>query len=135
MRRERREADRGERRREPLALLDRRRHVGRVGERGDRERGRERRDRRRRLARVQLGRELARGERVPDPRAGERERLRERPQHDHVAVVDQRDRGLAAVLEVRLVDDERPRVGQRPQLAVGLFGRHVNVSAAAGRRL
>ena len=117
MRRQRLEADRAQRRREPLALLDHRRHVGRRGERGDRERGREARDGRRRLARVQLGRELARGERVPDPRAGERERLRERAQHDHVAVVDERDRGLAEVLEVRLVDDERPRVRQRPQLA------------------
>ena len=57
--------------------------------------------------------ELARGERVADARAGEPERLRERAQHDHVAVVDQRHRGLAEVLEVRLVDDERPRVRQR----------------------
>ena len=53
---ERREAERAQRRREPLALLEHRRDVGRVGERRDRERGRQRRDRRRRLARVQLGR-------------------------------------------------------------------------------
>ena len=55
-------------------------------------------------------------ERVADARAGERERLRERPQHDH-AVVEQRQRGLARVLEVRLVDDERPRVRQRIERA------------------
>ena len=66
------------------------------------------------------------GERVADARAGEPERLRERAQHDHVAVVDQRHRGLAAVLVVRLVDDERPRVGQRPQLA--------GAGCSAGRR-
>ena len=61
---------------------------------------------------------LGRGERVADARAGEPEGLRERPQHDH-AVVEQRDRSLAAVLEVRLVADERARVGQRAELTVG----------------
>ena len=45
------------------------------------------------------------------------QRLRERAQHDHVAVVDQRQRRLPRVLEVRLVDDERPRARQRRELA------------------
>ncbi len=117
IRRERREPDRGQRAGEPLALLDHRAHVRRRGERRHRQGRRERRDRRRRLPGVQLGRHVHGGERVADPRTGEREGLRERPQHDH-AVVEQRHRGLAEVLEVRLVDDERPRLGQRAHRAV-----------------
>ena len=44
------------------------------------------------------------------------EELRERAQDDD-AVVEQVERGLSAVLEVGLVDDQRARVGKRPQLA------------------
>ena len=106
---ERSEAERAQARREPFALLDHRRRVGPLGERRDRERRGERRDRGRRLAGVQLVRRLARSERVPDARAGEAEELRERAQDDH-AVVEQVERRHAAVLEVRLVDDERARV-------------------------
>ena len=112
---ERREPERAQRRRRaaraPRAPA---RTSGGVGERRERERGRERRDRRRRLARVQLGGDVARGERVADARAREPEQLRERAQHDD-AVVEQRHGGLAAVLEVRLVDDERPRVRERAE--------------------
>ena len=56
-------------------------------------------------------------ERVPDARARERERLRERADHDDVLVLDQPRRRLAGVLEVRLVHGERPRIGERPELA------------------
>ena len=66
---------------------------------------------------MQLLRDHARGERIADARTRERECLRERAQHDHVAVLDERQRGLAAVLEVRLVDHERPRRRQLRQLA------------------
>ena len=103
---ERREPERAQACREPLALLEHRRRVGPLGERCDRERRGQRRDRGRRLAGVQLVRRLARGERVADARAGEPEELRERAQDDH-AVVEQVERRHAAVLEVRLVDDER----------------------------
>ena len=116
VRRQRLEAERAQARREPLALLDDRRDIGRRGERGERERGRQRRDRGRRLAVVQLGGDIRRRERVADARTREREDLRERPQHDH-AVVEQRHRRHARVLEVRLVDDERPRLGQRVERA------------------
>ncbi len=122
MRLERREPERAQRRSEPLALFEHRRDVGRIGERRDRERRRQRRDRRRRLARVQLGGDVGCGERVADARAREPEELREGAEHDH-AVVEQRHRGLAAVLEVRLVDDERPRVRKRlEQLRSGCSG-------------
>jgi hypothetical protein len=101
------------------------------GERGDRERGCQARTGAGAWRASSLARKLSRRERVPDARAGEPERLRERPQHDHVAVLDQRDRRLAEVLEVRLVDDEGPRRRQRAHRAVGLFGRHVNVSTGS----
>ena len=120
-------------RREPLPLLDLRADVGRVGERRQRQGGRERRDRERRLPPVELGRGLGVGERVAEPRGGESERLRERPEDDD-AVVDQPHRGLARVLEVRLVDDERPTAGSGSSAPVGLFGRQANVSAARRRR-
>ena len=70
------------------------------------------------------------GERVADARAREAERLRERAQHDH-AVVDQPRRGLARVLEVRLVDDERPRLRQRIERA----GRVVRPAAEREHRV
>ena len=130
VRRQRLEPERAQRRGEPLALLD---HAG-VTSGGDASAAsasaREARHRRRRLAAVQLGGESRDGDRVADARAREPERLRERAQHDD-AVVDQRDRRLAGVLEVRLVDDERPRVRQRPSSPVGLFGRQANVSTGS----
>jgi len=76
----------------------------------------QRRDRARSLACVQLARGVDVGDRVTDTRAGERKRLRERADHDH-AVPDEIDGGLVAVLEVCLVDDERPRIRQRLQRA------------------
>ena len=62
------------------------------------------------LAPAKLRGRVTAGEGVADTRAGEPERLRERPDHDDV-VLDQVDCAHARVLEVRLVDDERPRVG------------------------
>ena len=70
---------------------------------------------------VQLGRDVAAGERVAHPRAGEAEDLRERPEDDHT-VLDQAGRGVARVLEVRLVDDERPRARELAELAGGIVG-------------
>ena len=102
---------------------------GGVRERSDRQCGRQRRDRCRRLPRVQLRGDLCRRERIADSRPREPEQLRERSEHDHV-VVEQRHRGRAAVLEVRLVDDERPRVRQPPSSPVGLLGLQANVTAA-----
>ena len=131
VRRQRRVAERPQLCGEPFALLDRRAEVGRRRERGERERRGQRRDRRGRLARVELGRGLGRRERVADPRAGERERLRERAQHDD-AVVDQPDRAVgAAVLPVGLVDDERPRARQRIERA----GRIVRPAAERQHRI
>ena len=107
---------------EALPLLDLRGHVGRRGKRGEGERGRGVRDRRRRLPAVQLERGVHVGERVADARAREAERLRERPQDDN-PVVDEPGRGLAArILEIGLVDDERPRLGKRNQLAGRVVG-------------
>ena len=130
---ERREAERAQACREPLSLLEHRRRVGRLGERRDREGRGQRRDRGRRLAAVQFVCRLARGERVSDPRARETEQFRERAQDDHT-VVEQVDRRHAAVLEVRLVDDERSRVRQRPELA-GRVVRAAREGRAPGRRL
>ena len=109
MRLERRVAERAEPRGEALALLDHGRDVGRRAQRRERERDRERRHGSRRLSRAQLGGGVARSEQVADARARERERFREGADHDD-AVVDEIDRTLAGVFEVRLVDDERPRV-------------------------
>ena len=60
---------------------------------------------------LQVVDDLGRREHVPDPRAGERERLRERAHDRDVRVVgDERQRALAAELDVGLVDDhERVR--------------------------
>ena len=68
------------------------------------------------LALVQLRRDVAACEGVPHPCAGEPEHLRERAQHDH-AFLDQAGGRLARVLEVRLVDDERPRRRELAELA------------------
>ena len=126
-RRQRLEAERAQLAGEPLALLDDRGDVGRRAQRGERERDGERRDGGGRLACAQLRGGVARREQVADARAGERERLREGADDDH-AVVDERHRGLARVLEVRLVDDERPRrraaAARSPS---GLPGRQQNV--------
>ena len=98
--------------REPLALLEHRRRVG-LRRPAQRPRASAPSEyRRRRLACVELVGDLVGGERVADARACEREQLRERAQDDHLVAVDEWQRGLAAVLEVRLVDDERARVGQ-----------------------
>ena len=110
------EAERAQACGEPLALLEHRRRVGTLGERRDREGRGQRRDGGRRLAAVQLVRRLTRGERVSDARAREAEQFRERAQDDHT-VVEQVERRHAAVLEVGLVDDQRTRVRQRPELA------------------
>ena len=110
------EPERAQRAREALAFLHDRAHVRRRLERGERERRGQRRDGTRRLPFVQLARGVRVGDRVAHPRGRERERLRERADHDH-AVVDQTDRGLAAVLEIRLVDDERPSLRQRIERA------------------
>ncbi len=107
---ERRQAEAPQGAAQPLSLLDHGPHVGRRGERRDRERRREGRDGSRRLPCVQLRRDRARGEGIADSRTCQPEGLGERPQHDD-AVVEERDRSLAAVLEVRLVADERPRLG------------------------
>ena len=112
MRLERRETELPQSGRKAFALREQRLDVRRVGKRGYRERGRERRHRRGRLACVQVGGDILRRERVSDARPGEPEQLREGPQHDHL-VVEERQRRLAAVLEVRLVDDERARGGDR----------------------
>jgi hypothetical protein len=105
--RQRLQAERAQSRREPLALGDRLGDVGRPClETRERERRRDRRHRSGLLALVQLGGELGGGDSVADARRRETERLRERPDDDH-AVADQRNRRLPAVLEVRLVDDER----------------------------
>ena len=106
--------------------------VGRRGERGDGERGR----RASRRARAPGGRSaprrrLARGERVADPRAGEAEEPWRTCAARSTPSSSSGERGLAAVLEVRLVDDERPGVGQRPSSPVGLFGRHAKVSTGS----
>ena len=131
VRRKRRVAERAQLAGETLALLERRREVRRRRERSERERSGERRHGRGRLPRVELGRGLGRRERVADACAGERERLRERAQHDH-AVVDQPDGAVgAAELPVRLVDDERPRVGQRVERA----GRVVRPAAEREHRV
>jgi len=68
------------------------------------------------LTLIQLGRDVAACKRVAHPRTGEAEDLRERTEHDHT-VVDQPGRSLARILEVRLVDDERPRARQVTELA------------------
>ncbi len=123
-RRQRLQTERAQRSGKPLALLDDGRDVRRLRERRERERGRERRDRQRRLPPVQLGGRVGVGERVADACAGEPERLRERAEDDH-AVVEQVGGGLARVLEVRLVDDERARLGQLAELT----GRVVRAAA------
>ena len=92
----------------PTPLSDRLLHVEtRVAERG----GGDRRSRPahvgRRAAQLELGGDLRARDRVADPQRGEAERLRERPEHDHVRMLlDQRHRALPAVLEVGLVDDD-----------------------------
>ena len=110
MRFERREPECAQAVGEPLALLDHRRRVGLGREGGDRERRGDVGDRRGSLSCVQLLRDVCGRERVTDARPCEGEQLRERAQHDH-AVVEQPGRGLAAELEVRLVDDEGPCLG------------------------
>src|SRR5580765_4256172 len=102
-------------RRNALALLEERADFGRGLQRSDRKRRRERRQRRRMLALVQLRRDIAACEGVSHPRAGEPEHLRERAQHDH-AFLDQACRRVPRVLEVRLVDDERPRCRELAEL-------------------
>ena len=103
-------------RREPVALFDDVRDIRRCSERGKRERDRQRRHGRRRLTRAKVRRRIALGEQIADARTGETERLRERADDDH-AVVEQRHRRLARVLEVGLVDDERARRRKSLQVA------------------
>ena len=113
---ERLAAELAQTRRDALALLEERADLGRGLQRGNRERGGECRQRRGMLALVQLRRDVAACEGVPHPCAGEPEHLRERAQHDD-AFLDQADGRVARVFEVRLVDDERPRVGKLAELA------------------
>ena len=116
-------AECAQRRGEPLALLDHGPDVGRRGERRERERGRERRDRRRRLAGVQLGGDVGRGERIADPRARERERLRERAQHDHAVVDERRPPSRREYSKYASSTTSGRASGSGAQRAVGLFGR------------
>src|SRR5437762_5726297 len=102
--------------REALPLLQDRRDFRRRLETGERERHGQRRHRSRPLAPVQVRRELPGRERVAHACAGEAERLRERADDDH-AVVDQIDGRDAAVLEVRLVHEQRPRGRELAELA------------------
>ncbi len=90
---------------------------GGIAQRRDSKRRRERRDRSGRLAAAQFRRDLRRRERVADACAREPERFREGADHDDVLVGDQPRSRLVRVLEVRLVHGERPRVGERPELA------------------
>ena len=69
------EAKRAKARREPLALLEHQRNIGRRGKRRDRERGRQRRDRRRSLPRVQLGGRIRGSKRVTEASACQTESL------------------------------------------------------------
>ena len=115
-RRRRVEAGRDERVADALALGDLRREVvARVAQRrsGDARGGRG--DRRRRPARLEHGSRRRSCDRVPDPERGVAERLRHRSQHDQVrALVEPGHDGLAAVLDVGLVDDDRS-VGMAPR--------------------
>ena len=107
---------RGEQRRaHPLPLGDRLLDVEpRIAQRGGRDPGGRRGDGGRVAPLVELARDLGRGDRVADAQRGEAERLRERPQDDEVRRLrHERRRRLAAVLEVRLVDDDG-RVRERP---------------------
>ena len=92
-----------------------------------------RRDGRGRLPRVELGRDLTRGERVADPRAGEAEGLRERAQRR-----SRRRRAAASPSRRSTRSTPRRRRAAAPSGSgrsspVGLFGRHVNVSDAGPR--
>ncbi len=111
-RRKRLEPELGEHLRAALALLDLRGHIGRIPECREGEGRRDPRDRLRRLAAIQLRSRLRIGERVADSRAREAERLGEGAQDDD-SVSDEIGGRLARVLEVRLVDDERPCGRQR----------------------
>ena len=101
-------AERGE---DPVALVADRvqdRHgFLRVAERGDAGGLRDGRQVVREADALQVTDHVGRPERVADPRAGQRERLRHRARDDDVRVVgDERQARRAAELDVRLVDDD-----------------------------
>src|SRR6266511_2994758 len=83
-------------------------------QRRERQRRGERRDRQRVLADPQLGGGVRVGNRVPDARGREPERLRERADDDDAA---QPDGGVARGLGIRLVHDQRPSSRHRPERA------------------
>src|SRR5919204_5956970 len=68
------------------------------------------------LMAVQLLGDIATGDRVADACSRKSECFRERAQDDH-SILDQVGGGDAAVLEVRLVDDERTRGGKLPEFS------------------
>ena len=92
----------------PLALGDRHLDVEpRLAQRGGGDPRGGRRDRRGVAASVELAGELGRRDRVADAQRRQAERLRQRADRDQVRRLrDQRDDRLAAVLDVRLVDDD-----------------------------
>ena len=103
------EAGRDERVADALALGELGREVvARVAERRSRDARGRGGDRRRSPARLEHGGRCGSGDRVADAERGVAERLRHRPQHDQVgALGEPGDDGLAAVLDVGLVDDDR----------------------------
>ena len=103
------EAGGGQRGAHPLSLGDLGGDVvARIAERGRRDARRRSGDGRGRPSRLEHGRGRRRGDREPDPEGRVAEGLRHRAQDDQVrALVEPRDDGLAAVLDVRLVDDDR----------------------------
>ena len=89
--------------------------VARVAERGCGDAGGGRGDRRRRSPRLEHRGRCGSCNRVPDPERCVAEGLRHRAQDDQVgALVEPWDDGLAAVLDVRLVDHDR-RFGMAPR--------------------
>ena len=98
-------------------------------ERGERECRRDARDRLRRLAAVELGSRLRVGERVPDARAREAERLREGAQDDD-AVVDRGPTAVSPAYSKYASSTTSGRAaGSGRDAPVGLFGRQQNVTA------